>query len=146
MESAAERLSTIGYQGKSISEFVGELVASDVQILVDIRRKAISRKPGFSKTRLRNELEAAGIEYQHFPDLGMPTHLLPKRNLKDNGEILLAYEQQLYQHIDTIQQLIEQATDKNVCLLCFEADHQICHRGVLANRLVEDAGFEVDHL
>lgn len=146
MESTIDKVSTIGYQGKSISDFIQELVASGVDILVDVRTRAISRKPGFSKTRLRNELNAAGIEYHHIPELGMPSELMPMRNLKDNSEILGKYERQLLRHSASIKLLIDRASHRKACLLCFEADHQLCHRGVLANYLMEEAGFEVDHL
>lgn len=146
MESTIDTVSTIGYQGKSISDFIQELEASGVNILIDVRTKAISRKPGFSKTRLRNELEAAGIEYHHIPELGMPADLMPKRNLKDNSEILREYELQLCNHPSSIKLLIDKATGRKACLLCFEADHHLCHRGVLASHLMEEAGFEVDHL
>lgn len=146
MEQALDKVSTIGYQGKTISGFVQELVDSHVEILVDVRRKAISRKPGFSKTRLRDELEAAGIEYHHLPDLGMPTDLMSRRNLTDNSEILQEYEKQLVDHSELIKSLADRASTQSVCLLCFEADHNLCHRAVLASYLVEEAGFEVDHL
>lgn len=146
MQHTFEGVSTIGYQGKEISDFVQELLECGVETLVDVRRKAISRKPGFSKSRLRDVLEAAGIEYRHFPDLGMPEQLMPKRNLTDNSEILAAYEKQLWAHSESIQHIIDCATNGKICLLCFEADHHICHRGVLANHLTEEAGFEVRHL
>ena len=49
-------LSTIGYEGKTLAEFLDELKAVGVALLVDVRAVAASRRPGFSKTALGNAL------------------------------------------------------------------------------------------
>jgi uncharacterized protein (DUF488 family) len=56
-------LLTIGYEGRTIEEFVGELLAGSVETLIDVRELPLSRKRGFSKRALSTELAAAGIEY-----------------------------------------------------------------------------------
>lgn len=85
-------VSTIGYQGKSIEIIIGELRDARIQMLADVRRLPLSRKPGFSKTALAKRLEIAGIAYRHYPDLGMPRDLLRFRNDGDNSPILRQYE------------------------------------------------------
>ena len=68
---------SVGYQERDIDEFVQLLVDNDVELLVDVRLNAISRKRGFSKTALSNTLATAGIGYRHERELGNP---------KDNRE------------------------------------------------------------
>jgi hypothetical protein len=48
---APGRLLTIGYQGRSLADLVQRLVANDVQLLLDLRRVARSRRPEFNRDR-----------------------------------------------------------------------------------------------
>ena len=43
-------LYTIGYQSKSIDDFISRLRNHDISTLIDVREVPISRKKGFSKT------------------------------------------------------------------------------------------------
>ena len=45
-----------------------------------------------------------------------------------------------------LAQAIEIAKSKKAALLCYEADHAGCHRTIVAERMVEAAGFEVENL
>src|SRR5690606_37010821 len=65
-------LFTIGYEAAALPEVIGKLKAAGVGILVDVRAVAASRRPGFSKTILRDSLEAEGIAYEHLRGLGTP--------------------------------------------------------------------------
>lgn len=137
---------TVGYQGRSIDEFVAFLVQERIQTLCDVRRKAISRKTGFSKRALCSALESAGIAYVHMPELGMPLDLLSKRNSADNSPILAQYESRITGEGENVQRLAQTARQARVCLLCFEGDHRQCHRGVLAEVLSSDWECEIHHL
>ena len=64
-------LYTIGYQGRSLEEFLAVLRREGIGCVVDVRRNALSRKPGFSKTALREALAGAGIDYLHLRRLGI---------------------------------------------------------------------------
>ena len=65
-------LSTIGYEAATLPEVVGKLRAAGVEVVVDIRAVAASRRAGFSKTMLRASLEAEDIAYEHLRGLGTP--------------------------------------------------------------------------
>ena len=65
-------LSTIGYEGKTLDEFIGELKQAGVALILDVRAVAASRRPGFSKTALSNALRENGIDYRHYRALGTP--------------------------------------------------------------------------
>lgn len=40
------RLYTVGYEGRSVDEFVSVLTSAGVEVLVDVRERALSRKKG----------------------------------------------------------------------------------------------------
>lgn len=141
-----EQVFTIGYQGRTIEEFIAHLVRENIETLCDVRRKPISRKKGFSKRALCSALEDAGIAYIHMPHLGMPVDLLLHRNTRDNSPILEQYECRISNETKEVRRLADHTKETRVCLLCFEGDHQQCHRGVLAGVLASDWKCEVRHL
>src|SRR6266496_1992672 len=66
------RIYTIGYEALDVSRFLATLKAAGIEVLAYVRAAALSRKKGFSKTALRDQLEASGIGYEHFIQLGNP--------------------------------------------------------------------------
>ena len=65
-------LFNIGYEGRSLDDFIAALRAAGVTLLADVRDAPISRKPGFSKNALANALQEQGIAYRHIRALGCP--------------------------------------------------------------------------
>ena len=65
-------LFTIGYEGVTPGALLAALHAARVEVLVDVRAIAASRRRGFAKTALRAALEDGGISYLHVPALGNP--------------------------------------------------------------------------
>ena len=63
---------TIGYEGTDIERFVATLKIVGIGTLADVRAVAVSRKKGFSKSALSARLDAEGIQYFHFIELGDP--------------------------------------------------------------------------
>jgi len=141
-------LFTIGYEGKTSEEFLAELSAAGIGTLVDIRRRAMSRKKGFAKSALKANLATAGIGYDHLPDLGAPTDIIRMKDNPDHTPMLLEYERRLPEAIIAIEQLMAMikgsAEDQPLCLMCFEADPLRCHRHVLTRFLVEQQGMSLD--
>jgi hypothetical protein len=66
------RIFTIGYEGTTMADFLAALKEAGVRQLIDVRAVASSRRPGFSKTALRNSLAEEGIGYVHLRALGTP--------------------------------------------------------------------------
>src|SRR5215212_6382681 len=66
------RIFTIGYEGTTVGEFLSALQDAGVERVIDVRAVPNSRRPGFSKTPLRNALAEAGIDYVHLRALGTP--------------------------------------------------------------------------
>src|SRR4051794_22429588 len=65
-------LFTIGYEGADLDRVLAALKSAGVAAVADVRAVVSSRKRGFSKSALCAHLEAAGLGYRHFRDLGTP--------------------------------------------------------------------------
>ena len=144
-------LFTIGYEGKDIEEYVQVLEENMVKVVVDVRRNPISRKYGFSKTRMRETLASEGIDYIHLPKLGIES--ARRRSLKtraDYNALFLWYEKEvLDKEKIALGEIIERiSSDKRVALTCFEADPTLCHRSKVLERISEIAssGLKLIHL
>src|SRR5690606_14918197 len=65
------KLSSIGYEGRSLERYLTLLLEHGVTLLCDVRRNPNSRKYGFSKKTLARGCAAVGIRYEHLPELGI---------------------------------------------------------------------------
>ena len=141
-------LTTIGYEGASADDFVGTLKLVDVQIVVDIRDRAQSRRPGFSKSALREKLEQSGIRYLHLRELGDPKEGREAARSGDMAKFRKVYAAVLATEdaSGALNQIAELAKRMNVCLLCYERDHHECHRKIVADRLESVVGSKARHL
>jgi uncharacterized protein (DUF488 family) len=144
-----KRLFTIGYEAATIAAVVDALRNAGVDLLVDVRAVASSRRPGFAKTRLAANLEEAGIEYRHVRALGTPADGRAAARAGRHDEMRLIFADQL-RTIDAqeaLHDVSEWIVDgRRACLLCFEADPSHCHRTLVANALAERVPLEVVHL
>src|SRR5919204_6963338 len=65
------RIWTIGHSTRTIEEFIEALRANGIKLVADVRLLPGSRRyPQFNKETLAKSLTDAGIEYEHFPELG----------------------------------------------------------------------------
>ena len=140
-------LVSIGYEGRTIDAFVETLRQDGVTAVVDVRLTPFSRKPGFSKSKLRDALAAAGIEYVHEPTLGNP---------KDNRDGFRAGQPSAHEryraHLlregdEAIERLISRAQQQRTAVLCLERLHTECHREeVLAVVRERAPGIQITYL
>jgi uncharacterized protein (DUF488 family) len=127
---------TLGYQKLSERSLLNILRANGIQVLIDVRRNAVSRKPGFSKQALETALTKAGIEYVHLPTLGTPPTIRDYYCRVGNVELALErYGQYLASRKDRLKLLMNVVASRTYCLLCLESDPASCHRSVLAEEL-----------
>lgn len=134
-------LHTIGYERASSAELVAALTGAGVELLVDVRAIAASRRAGFSKSVLRATLEAAGIAYLHLRELGTPKagREAARAGRCDEMRDIFARHLEEPAAVAAFERLAEETAARRACLLCFEADPSCCHRQVLAARLVARA-------
>ena len=139
------KLFTIGYEGSTQAEVIGRLKTAGVEVLVDVRAVAASRRAGFSKTLLGQSLKAEGVDYLHLRALGTPKAWRDAARKGDVATMHAIFNAHM-QEPDAeaaFQNLRHVAGQKRVALLCFEAEACGCHRAVLADRLAREDGAEV---
>jgi uncharacterized protein (DUF488 family) len=122
---------TVGYEGRTVEQFLSTLRNAGVTRVIDVRELPLSRKKGFSKSPMKAALEAQGIEYIHLRDAGNPYR--DKRN--DIKLCLALYRKHLNETPEVIELLKEHLEGQTVALLCVESEPQHCHRSILAARL-----------
>lgn len=138
---------TKGYEQQDIDEFIQQLQQCGVTLLVDVREMPISRRRGFSKTAINENLSRHGIRYIHLRALGCPTPI--RRKLQETGDYdscFQMYREYLRRHPEDFQNLKQIAGQETVCLMCFEKDPLKCHRSVIIDELVREGDLEACHL
>lgn len=122
---------TIGYQGVTLEEFILRLKDERIKAIVDVRANPVSRKPGFSKKALSGRLAAEGIDYHHFPSLGILSR--HRKVITDLDALFYIYATDLIlNHDETVAQVAAICQASRSALLCFEANPKESHRHVLA--------------
>lgn len=142
-------LYTIGYEKRTIDEFVELLLEAGVHLLVDVRETAWSHKPGFSKTALTVALGSAGIEYRHAPFAGNPKAL--REATGDHAACLAAYASLLRRRPSIVERFEEllapyMREGAGVAIMCFERHPGDCHRAILAEAWRRRGRRRVAHL
>lgn len=131
-------LFTSGYEGIRLEDFIGQLKENHVQILIDIREKPLSRKKGFSKKSLSEALALENINYLHLKELGSPSELRKKlREDKDYSYFFDEFSNHLSSKKETLYEVLEVIQDYIGCLLCYEKDHEKCHRNLVVQELIQ---------
>jgi Protein of unknown function, DUF488 len=145
---AAPAVFTTGYEGVSIDCFLNNLINAGVCQLLDVRRNPISRRFGFSKVRLSSFCARLGINYQHFPELGIES--AKRRNLggaESYQELFEWYETEtlsLEKH--SLEAITSEVRTRPSALVCFEADPKFCHRNSVAQKIAQCTGLPILHL
>lgn len=139
------RLFTIGYEQATQGQVIGALQAAGVELVIDVRAVAASRRPGFSKTILASSLEAEGVGYRHVKALGTPKAGREAARAGRTSEMHALYEAHLAEPDSglALSEVAALAWARPSALLCYEADPAVCHRRILSNRLARQPGFEV---
>lgn len=146
---SSQALFSIGYEGRTIDQYLNILVKNNVSVLVDVRKNPISMKYGFSKSTLNNATKNIGINYLHVPDLGIESS--ERKNLNsyaDYCELFDGYEKHVLKNNNEALLNITKLynTGNRVALTCFERDVNYCHRSRISNRICEDSGILTTHL
>ena len=141
-------LATIGYESAPQAKVIDALKAADVEVLIDVRAVAASRRAGFSKGLLSSSLEDAGIQYVHLRELGTPKEGRMAARKGQTAIMREIFEAHMAEPAAQLQlaQAIEIAKAKKAALLCYEADHRGCHRSIVVEHMLEVADFEVENL
>lgn len=139
---------TIGYEKAELEDFIATLHAGGIEVLVDIRDRAQSRRKGFSKTALATALMEAGIDYVHVKALGDPKEGrdAARAGLMDKFREVFASVLDSSQAQIALEEVKELAQSRTICLMCYERDHHVCHRKMVADELEKSLSCKALHL
>jgi uncharacterized protein (DUF488 family) len=135
-----DTLWTIGHSTRPIEEFVVILRAYDITLVADVRSIPRSRRhPQYEQANLPGTLEAAGIEYRWFKDLGGRRHTSKDspntgwRNASFRGYADYMGTPQFAAALDELKSL---AHKQKAAIMCAEAVPWRCHRSLIGDALV----------
>jgi uncharacterized protein (DUF488 family) len=144
-----QTLFTIGYEQAKPAAVMNELTRAKVDLLVDTRAVAASRRPGFSKRQLAASLDEAGITYIHLQKLGTPAEGRAAARAGDFETLWRIYDK----HITTrdAQEALDELTGliksgKRIALLCYCRDPKACHRSRIVAAVKKRARVKVEDL
>ena len=154
---------TIGVIGFSAEEFFAALQEAGVDTLIDIRRRRAVRGHDYAfanSQRLQARLAELGIRYVHRLDLAPPQSLRQTQAAADraagvsnrrraalDSAYVAGYELEVLDSFDARALPAElPAGARVVALLCVERHPTACHRALVAARLHDVLGVEVDHI
>lgn len=145
------RLLTLGHSNRSPEKFVSLLEEFRVEAIADVRRYPSSRKyPHFNARRLRETLEAQGIDYVWFEALGGLRHGKqkegsPHTGLQSPGFRNYADYMTTEEFREAVQGLVLLAARKLTAVMCAERLYWKCHRRLLSDFL-SARGMEIAHI
>ena len=137
-------LATIGYEMATLDQLIARLQAAKVELVVDVRAVASSRRPGFSKTMLGVSLQAAGIGYRHLRALGTPKAGREAARSGRTAEMQRIYRDYLEEPAAQVElaEVTRLAAHTPLALLCYEAEAPKCHRAIIAQHICDSLGCE----
>jgi len=135
-------LYTIGHSNLSFKELLALLKECEIRALADIRRFPGSRTfPHFNRDILRTSLEAQGIEYAWFENLGGFRHsrkneASPNPGLESPGFRSYADHMLTAEFRQAVKELLSLAARLPTAVMCAERFYWKCHRRILSDFLV----------
>ena len=145
----AAALFTIGYEQATVPAVLRELTRAKVDLLVDTRAVAASRRAGFSKKVLAASLDEQGIDYLHLQKLGTPAEGREAARAGHLDTLWRIYAKHIKTHdaqaaLDELLTLIK--SGKRIALLCYCRDPRACHRDRIVAAVKERMRVKVDDL
>jgi uncharacterized protein (DUF488 family) len=120
---------TVGHSNRPITDFLGILKKSKIEVLADVRTIPVSRFcPHFNQKALQDTLAKAHIKY-----------LYRGKNLGGRG-VNVGYEEA----IDELVGLAKKGT--RVAVMCSEGDYHDCHRYTTLTPSFEERKLTVEHI
>ena len=142
-------LFTIGYEKATPAAVMGELKRAKIDLLVDTRAVAASRRPGFSKRQLAAGLDDAGIAYVHLQKLGTPAEGRQAARAGDTDTLWRVYDEHMKKPeakaaLDELLDLVK--SGQRIALLCYCRDPKTCHRSRIVARVKKRMRVKVEDL
>jgi uncharacterized protein (DUF488 family) len=144
-------IATIGFGKKGAQRFVELLLDAGVETVIDTRRRPDSPLSGYARQRDLPFLlrQAAGIEYEHRPELAPPDELLDRYRADSDWDAYVRdFESSVLATIGAQSTMAELSTrNDRIALLCSEPTPDRCHRRLVAERMrAMNPNLEIVHL
>jgi uncharacterized protein (DUF488 family) len=142
-------LFTIGYEQAKPAAVLKELTDANIDLVVDTRAVAASRRPGFSKRQLAAALDEAGIGYLHLQKLGTPAEGRTAARAGDTKTLWRIYDKHIKKQEPQAElaELVALITSgKRIALLCYCRDPKSCHRSRIVANVAEHVPVKVEDL
>ena len=144
------RIWTIGHSTRSIDDFISLLEENGIRLLADVRSWPGSKRyPQFNREALAESLNAHGIRYEHFPELGgrrKPNAAWQNtawRNASFRGYADHMETEEFRKGVERLLVLAGEAGP--AAIMCAEAVWWRCHRSLISDYL-KSRGIEVMHI
>ncbi len=160
------RIWTIGHSTRSIDDFISLLKKNEIKLLADVRSWPGSKRyPQFNKEALAESLNAHGIRYEHFPELGgrrkpnADSRNTAWRNASFRGYADYMETEEFHKGVERLLAFArndglgspesfrgsETVTPWSAAIMCAEAVWWRCHRSLISDYL-KARGIEVMHI
>jgi uncharacterized protein (DUF488 family) len=155
-------LKTIGVYDWTLDVFLAAMRRSNVQLLLDVRQRRGVRGSQYAwanSKRLQAALADAGIAYEHLPELAPTTelrHLQYEEDARQDvgkrsrerlaREYVTRFTRERLDQVDLAPIADSLPRDAATALLCVERDPEACHRSLVAERMAEQFGLQIEHL
>lgn len=157
------KIVTIGVYGFEQDSFYRALQDAGVDVLIDIRQRRGVRGARYAfanSRRLQARLAELDIRYLHRKDLAPTPAVREEQKRADQASkvakrqrtelapaFVEAFEQEVLAHFEP-QTLLDdlEPGERVVALLCVEREPAACHRSLVAERLAQALGLEVEHI
>ena len=135
---ARSQLMTIGYERRSLENYLNRLLRAGVTVLCDVRKNAISRKYGFSRKTLAHACQIVGVQYEHMPELGVESR--QRRGLQTQEDYSALFTTYKRHNLPRQRQAVKKIylrlqAGESVALTCYEREADQCHRHCIAAEL-----------
>jgi uncharacterized protein (DUF488 family) len=154
---------TLGVYGFTEADFFATLLAHGVDTFCDIRLRRGMRGAKYAfvnSTYLQTKLQELGITYVHHKELAPTPEVRRKQQADDKSEkvkkrerqtlsqaFIQAYTEELLAGFDAAAFVGSFGPQANkVALFCVEREPEACHRSLVAQKLADALGIEVEHL
>ncbi len=137
---------TIGHSNHSLERFIKFLRAHGVDEVVDVRSTPYSGyTPHFNRDSLEDALEKVGIDYL-FMGGELGGRPVDRSCYDDDGRVMYDRVAKTDAFNDGVKDLIRNADERCIALMCSEKESLECHRTLLVAHNLAQRGVAVQHI
>jgi uncharacterized protein (DUF488 family) len=155
---------TIGVYNSTEKEFFERLTQNNIDTFCDIRQRRGVRGAKYSfvnSNRLQQRLNDLEIKYGYIPDLAPTTEIreLQKEIDEEKGELkrerqalgkifIIEYKNRILKNFDFEKffESLDQIGASRIALFCVEEHPEACHRSIVAEKLMNNYNYKINHM